>query len=87
MPDDSLVMQTLLEQNKMLGSISSKLDGVDKKLDGHIADDTKAHARISKLEVSHNRMQGAAAAWSLLVSVIVSAASWYFGGNGSTPHK
>jgi hypothetical protein len=78
-PNNEIIFNTLLDQNKALGRIEARLESVDQKLDRHIVDDDKAHVRIAKLEASHNRMRGATAVWSLVVSAIVSAIGWYLG--------
>jgi hypothetical protein len=79
-PNNEIIFNTLLDQNKALGRIEARLESVDQKLDRHIVDDEKAHARIGKLEASHNRMRGAAMVWSVVVSAAVTLISGYFGG-------
>jgi hypothetical protein len=74
-----IILNVLLDQNKQLGSIDSKLDALDKKIDAHIIIDNAVHERVVALEASHNKMKGATTVTSLVISAIVSGIGYYFG--------
>lgn len=77
-PNNQLIFNTLLDQNKSLGRIEATAKAVSEKLDGSILHTKALEKRLNSLEASHHRMKGATAVWALVISSLVSAAGWYF---------
>lgn len=78
-PSNTLIYQTLLEQNKQLGRIEANVESATKAFDAHVQDDKLMEKRIGRLETSNSRIKGGVTVMSLLVSGIVNIAGWYFG--------
>lgn len=77
-PNNQLIFNTLLDQNKSLGRIEATAKAVAEKLDGSISHTKTLENRLTRLEASHHRMKGASAVWALVISSLVSALGWYF---------
>lgn len=77
--NNELIFNTLLDQNKTLGRIEATTKAVSDKLDLSVVNTQKLEARVSKLEASHNRLKGAAAVWSLIISGAVSLLGVFIG--------